>query len=139
MSPTTAPSNAATVRSFYELFIEGRTDDACRLLHDDFVVREPPGLPYSGEHHGADGFLELMRQIGESMEVGFEAVEFVEGGDKVLTLLTCRFASRSSGESVVTKIIEVFTLRAGRISEMEVFYQDAAAIARLLHGEELQR
>ncbi len=42
----------ATVGKFVQAIVERRFDDARGLLHDEFVVHEAGGLPYSGEYHG---------------------------------------------------------------------------------------
>jgi limonene-1,2-epoxide hydrolase len=69
MAATTTDTNLATVRQFMDAVVEGKLDDARRLLHDDFVVHEAGGLPYSGEYHGPDGFFELLTKMNEFLEL----------------------------------------------------------------------
>src|SRR5690606_13014045 len=127
-SMSTTMSGVETVSRMFELAAAGNFDDALALLHDDFVAREPPGLPYSGEHHGPAAFRDLITHITGLMDIAFESIDFADAGDTVVMEVTGRFTSRASGRSVVMDFIEVFTLRDGKIAEDDIYYKDPGAI-----------
>ncbi|HWF30703.1 MAG TPA: hypothetical protein VG327_20470, partial [Mycobacterium sp.] len=59
----------ATVGKFMQAIVEERFDDARSLLHDEFVVYEAGGVPYSGEYRGPQGFFELLAKMNEGLEL----------------------------------------------------------------------
>lgn len=126
-----AGSEMVTVRRFYDLFAAGNVAEAVALLHEDFVLREPPGLPYSGDHHGVRGFLELMGRIGAELGPELEQVDFLGSGTPVVVRIRCRFTSQATGRSVAADIVELYHVADERITEVEVLYRDPAAVASL--------
>lgn len=50
-----------------QAIVEERFDDARGLLHEEFVVYEAGGVPYSGEYHGPQGFFELLGKMNEGL------------------------------------------------------------------------
>jgi hypothetical protein len=48
-----------------QAMVEERFDDARSLLHDEFVVYEAGGVPYSGEYHCPESFFKLFAQMNE--------------------------------------------------------------------------
>jgi hypothetical protein len=131
MGATAAEGSAATVREFYGLVMEGRLEDACDVLHDDLVIRVPPGLPYSGDYHGPAGFLDDMSRITEMFEPKPLQVDYLTDGDPVVLKILGRFTSRASGQSLETDIVELFYVRDGKIAELDIYYKDPAALTAL--------
>ena len=123
----------ATVNSFTQAVVEDRFDDGRSLLHDDFVVYEAGGVPYSGEYHGPDGFFELYGKMKQAMELTpGEAVQYFLGHDTVAIRGRLKFTSRASGKSVEMSLVEIYTVRDGLIVELDVYYKDPSAVAALL-------
>src|SRR2546423_6348685 len=58
-----AQDNLTIVRTWYEHVMAGELEEAAAMMADDFVLHEPPELPYGGEYHGPQGFLEVMQRI----------------------------------------------------------------------------
>jgi ketosteroid isomerase-like protein len=54
------------------------------------------------------------------------------GDDVVAARFRLRFISRASGESVEMGLVEIYTVRDGRIAELDVYYKDPAAVAAIL-------
>lgn len=132
MGATTAQRNLATVSRFMELVPAGELDEAARLTHDGFVVHEPPGLPYGGEYDGLPAFFELLTKISAALELTPLAVKHVADGDTVLARISLRFTARATGASLDMELANIFTLRDGRIAELDVFYKDPSGIGELL-------
>jgi uncharacterized protein len=121
------------VESFMRAIVEERFDDGRILLHDDFVVYEAGGLPYSGEYHGPDGFFELFGKMNEAMELSpGETVQYLVTGDIVAIRGRLKFTARASGQSVEMNLVEIYTVRDGLIVELDVYYKDPSAVAALL-------
>ncbi|OBA82340.1 hypothetical protein A9W99_11405 [Mycobacterium sp. 1164966.3] len=121
------------VDNFMKAIVEERFDDGRMLLHDDFVVYEAGGLPYSGEYHGPDDFFELFAKMNEAMELSpGETVQHLLSGDVVAIRGRLKFTARASGESVEMSLVEIYTVRDGLIAELDVYYKDPSAVAALL-------
>jgi uncharacterized protein len=123
----------STVNGFMTAIAEERFDDARSLLHEDFVVYEAGGLPYSGEYHGPAGFFELFGKMNEAMELSpGETVQHLLAGDTVAIRGRLKFTSRASGQSVEMSLVEIYTVRDGLITELDVYYKDPSAVTALL-------
>ncbi|MGO9505962.1 MAG: nuclear transport factor 2 family protein [Mycobacterium sp.] len=132
---TTTENALATVERFMKAIVEERLDDARGLLHDDFVAYEAGGLPYSGEYRGPQGFFDLLVKMTEGLEFTLgPAPQCLLEGDSVAVRSRVTFTARASGKSVEMKLVEVYTVRDGLIAELDVYYQDPAAVAALLSG-----
>jgi ketosteroid isomerase-like protein len=114
-------------------------DEASELVHDDFVVHEPPGLPYGGDYHGVQAFFELLHKIDTALELTPLSVEHLEPGDTVLARTLLRFTSRASGQRMDIRLTNIFSLRDDRIAELDVYYEDPSAIGTLLAQTPLQQ
>lgn len=133
MPPDTADKRVATVRRFMAATGAERRDERTSLLHDDFVVHEAGGLPFSGDYHGPHGFFELLNRMNDVLELTVGSITTDPlGDDAVAARFRLRFISRTSGKSVEMGLVEIYTVRDGRIAELDVYYKDPAAVAALL-------
>ncbi|ORV85252.1 hypothetical protein AWC11_20110 [Mycobacterium interjectum] len=123
----------ATVDDFTRAIVEERFDDARALLHDDFVVHEAGGLPYSGEYRGPQAFFELLAAMNEGLELTpGQDIQYLAEGDTIALRCRLRFTSRASGRCAEMGLVEVYTVRDGLVVELDVYYKDPAAVAALL-------
>jgi len=60
-----------------------------------------------------------------------EMTYFVHGG-RVAIYYRLTLTSRASGQSVEMRVAELFSVREGRITELDVFYKSPSAVAALL-------
>ena len=133
MAPDTAERTLATVRRFIAATGVERRNERRSLLHDDFVVHEAGGLPFSGDYHGSQGFFELLNRMNDVLELTAGPITTAPlGGDTVAARFRLTFTSRASGKSVEMRLVEIYTVRDGRIAELDVYYKDPAAVAALL-------
>ena len=133
MAPDTAERSLATVRRFMAATGAERRNERRGLLHDDFVVHEAGGLPFSGDYHGSQGFFELLNRINDMLELTAGPVTTDPlGDDAVAARFRLTFRSWASGKSVEMGLVEIYTVRDGRIAELDVYYKDPAAVAALL-------
>jgi uncharacterized protein len=129
---TTTQGAVDTVRQWYEFVLAGDLESAGAMMRDDFVLHEPPALPYGGEYHGVAGFFEIMGRINEQFETSLAApVEYFDATDPVVIHLVGRFTSRATGEAVKMNVVELYYVRDGKIAELDVYYKDPGAIAAI--------
>ena len=125
----------AIVGKFMQAIVEEKFDDAGSLLHDEFVVYEAGGVPYSGEYHGPQGFFELFAKMNENLELTPDpAIQYLLADDTVAMRYRLKFTARVSGRSVAMSLVEIYTVRDGLIVELDVYYKDPSAVAALLAG-----
>ena len=133
MAPDTAARSLATVRRFMAATGAERRNERRSLLHDDFVVHEAGGLPFSGDYHGSQGFFELLNRMNDMLELTVGPITTDPLGDHaVAARFRLTFVSRASGKSVEMGLVEIYTVRDGRIAELDVYYKDPAAVAAIL-------
>jgi uncharacterized protein len=125
----------AIVGKFMQAIVEEKFDDARSLLHDELVVHETGGVPYSGEYHGPQGFFELFAKMNENLELTPDpAIQYLLADDTVAMRYRLKFTARVSGRSVAMSLVEIYTVRDGLIVELDVYYKDPSAVAALLAG-----
>jgi uncharacterized protein len=134
MSATAQEGGVATVRRFYDLIGEGRLEDALGLLHEDLIIHEPADLPYGGEYHGPQAFTDIMGKIMATVtpSVAGENQYFeTSAGGPVVVTLRGRFTHNTTGAVAETDVVELFTVRDGKILDLDVYYKTPGAIAAL--------
>jgi uncharacterized protein len=121
------------VTRFSEALHDKHMDQARRLLHDNLVVHEAGGLPYSGDYHGPQGFLDLLATMNEALEVTpGPIVRDVLSDDMVISRFRLAFTARASGKSAEMNLVELYRVSDGLIVELDVYYKDPSAVATLL-------
>ncbi|WP_242382627.1 nuclear transport factor 2 family protein [Actinomadura luzonensis] len=101
-------------------------------LDPEVVLHQAPGLPFTGSgtwrgHDGMERFLARFSEVWESME--FLEQEHWGDEDTVVVKNRVRFRARATGEEVDTLIVQLITVRNGRMLECRPFYWDPQAIA----------
>src|ERR1700744_5499803 len=133
MTSDTAERSLATVRRFMAAAGEEPLNERCSLLHDDFFVHEAGGLPFGGDYHGPQGFFELLNRMNDLLELKAGPITtYPLGNDAVAARFRLTFIARASGKSVQMGLVEIYSVRDGRIAELDVYYKDPAAVAALL-------
>jgi uncharacterized protein len=123
----------AVVVAFMQAIGKQRFDDARALLHDDVVVYEMEGVPYSGEYRGSQAFFELFGQMSAAMELTpRDPIQYLLADDTVAIRYRLKLTARVSGDSVEMGMVEIYTVRAGLIVELDVYYKDPSAVTALL-------
>jgi uncharacterized protein len=128
-----ADTSQEIVDRFVKSLVGQRIDDARRMLHDDLVVDEAGGLPFSGQYNGPQGFVDLLEKITANLDLTLNpAIEYLHTGATVAMRTRMKFTARSSGKSVETGLLEIYTIRDGLIVQLDVYYKDPSAVAALL-------
>ncbi|MFI6396291.1 nuclear transport factor 2 family protein [Nonomuraea sp. NPDC050540] len=102
------------------------------LLDPEVVLHQAPGLPFTGTgiwrgHEEMERFLAVFSEVWESME--FLEQEHWGDANTVVVRNRVRFRARSTGKQVDTLIVQLITVRDGRMLECRPFYWDPQAIA----------
>jgi ketosteroid isomerase-like protein len=133
VAPDATKSALTTVRRFVAATGAERRDERRSLLHDDFVLHESGGLPFSGDYHGPLGFFELLAKMNDALELAAGPVTIEPLGDNaVAARFRLTFTSRASGKTVEMPLVEIYSVRDGQITELDVYYKDPAAVTALL-------
>ena len=123
----------AIVEKFVVTFGDGRLQDALSLLPEDFVIHAAGDVPYSGDYLGAEGFSELIAKMTAVLELmPSTGMQYIVDGDNVVLHYCLTFTSHASVKSIETVVTEVFSVRDGLITEIDVHYKNPSATAALL-------
>ena len=108
----------------------GGFEQVLALLDSEVVFRATTSLPHGGEFIGHDSFLAMGDQFRNMWKiVGSIDFEYLDGGgEKVVTLASFTIESRTTGRSVPVRMVEVVTVRDGKIAELVAYYYDTVPI-----------
>lgn len=124
MTSTTETSRAA-VEKMYAAGTAGDIEGMLGLLAEDLVVHEPPFLPYGGDHHGHDGFLELFATINKYLDMTQVKVDrLIADGPWVSAVM--RIPDRATGKDVV--LSDELHVDDGTITELRIYFHDAQSL-----------
>jgi ketosteroid isomerase-like protein len=127
------PTPTELVERFLAAASQERWHELPALLQRDFELVEPASLPYGGTHRGVDGYVALLQRIGALFELRFEPGPVRSAGDDTVVLrMRVTFTARSTGRSVALRVVELLTVRDGRLARSEVFLEDTAALLATL-------
>lgn len=121
--------NVEVVKQAYEAFNQGGASAIRPFLAEDAEFREPPEQPAARIARGAD---EVVRLFGEfeaawmSHKTQLDEVRAVDD-DTVLALSVERFQGRD-GIEVTAPFGAVFTLREGKITRWQAFWERRSAL-----------
>jgi ketosteroid isomerase-like protein len=129
-------ANVDVVRRFEDAFVRGDLDEVLSLLTEDVVVHEAASLPYAGEHRGHDGFLRLADTFNRVWEMTSELdLTFLDTGtDRVVVLVAYDVVARATGRPFRLDHVEIYTVRDGRIADLDIYYKDTAAMVAITGG-----
>jgi len=128
MSATTSltEQNRAVVLGMFEAANRSDIEGVFSFLSDDeFTVIEPLFMPFGGTYHGKEGFAELARYLPNYLQINEITVHHtIADGDRVAAVVGIKDVA--TGE--LTRFIEHFTIKDGKIIENRVFYNDAGTL-----------
>jgi ketosteroid isomerase-like protein len=123
--------NVAVVRAAFEAWNAGSMDALGELYDPDIILRGPRDWPEPGPWVGREAVIrqwQLQREAWESDELKLIA-HTNDVGDRVVVRLIWRGVG--SGPESKMEMTGVYTVRAGRISYMEFFWDHAEALETL--------
>jgi ketosteroid isomerase-like protein len=120
--------NQDVVRRGYAAFSSGDADTLRELMAPDVVQNVPGSSPMAGAHKGIDSVLALYGELAErsngTIRVELEDV-LSNGADQVVAIHMA--TAERNGETLAMREALLFTIRDGRVAEMQEFVSDIAA------------
>jgi uncharacterized protein len=123
--------NVEIVRNAFAAFDRGDMEGVLRLCHEDIVITQPPELPgASPEQHGHRGVLEAFAIWPEQWDdYRTEILKIAAApAGKVFVTTRTRGRGKQSGVEAEMEFSFVFTVRDAKISEWQLFVQEAQAL-----------
>jgi hypothetical protein len=115
---------------------EQRLRQILDILDPEVTFYATPSIPHGGTYVGHDAFFKMGEQFRDLWEIGDGVqMEYIDGGgDRVITLAEWTAISRHTGKSVPVRMVEVLTIRDGRIKELRAFYEDTLSLSEAADG-----
>jgi hypothetical protein len=128
--------NVALVRSFQESFSTGNIDYVLSILADDIVVHEAPNVPYPGDHRGKEGFRQLAGAFGQVWDRKqlIEVDVMPAGPDRAVLIARSDVVAKHTGTRLMLRVVEIYTIRDGKIADILVHYWDTAEMVAATNG-----
>lgn len=124
--------NINLVKEAYADFEKGDIQALISKITDDveWVIPGPPEiLPTAGKINGPEAVAEFFSKLGETEDVElFEPKEYIAQGDKVVAISNYRARIKSTGRTAETELVHIFTVREGKISHFQEFFDTAVAV-----------
>src|SRR4051794_14820137 len=107
----------------------GRWDALQELLDPEFEIVEPESLPWGGVHRGVSGYVSLMKEIGELFDLDFQPIGLDALSDQLVVLrMLVTFTARAGDRSVRLPVVELLSVRMGRVTRSEIYISDTARL-----------
>jgi ketosteroid isomerase-like protein len=115
--------NVEIVKRAFEAFGESGVDGILAFIHEDFEGTTPPTLASEPDTYvGHDGVRRYFDSFSEVMDdIRWEAHGFHEVGDKVVVEFTVYARGKSTGLEFGQSAVQVWTLRDGKATRLELF------------------
>lgn len=124
-------------KPFFERFMAAtRTGDKAALtemVHPDFELIEPTGVPYAGAYRGVDGWRKLSKAVIEAWEdFRVEPLAFPgETGNTFTVHMRLSGRSRKTGRPFSMSVLELWTFKDGQLTSIAPHYFDTHLIAQI--------
>lgn len=123
-------------KAMYDHLAQGDWDAVADFMAEDFVIHEPPTLPYGGDWKGRDALQRLFHHVmGFWDDPEVEWIDLAGGTNHAVALLRMSATARATGTRFTQQVAEVTRFGAdGKMAEMHIHYFDAGEIARITAG-----
>lgn len=128
--------NLDLLRTFAKEVAAKNHDGLRAILAEDVVVHEAPTLPYGGDHHGPEAFIKLFETVQGTWKFNeaFKYTYHVSDPDTVTLMVEVDSVAAATGRPILLRLAEVFTIRDGKIADLDVYYWDTAAMLEALRA-----
>ncbi|NEQ65228.1 MAG: nuclear transport factor 2 family protein [Symploca sp. SIO2D2] len=128
-------NNLEIIKGLYQAFEQGDMPSILDVLDPNVEWTESEGIPYSGTFIGHQAIIDgVFQKIGAEWD-NFQAHidEFIDAGDKVITLGFDSGTYKATGKSMQAPTASVWTLKDGKVVKF-VQYIDTLKVAQAVSG-----
>ena len=124
----------------YAAFNRGDMTAAVEPLDAQVEWTEPAEFPRGGTYHGRDGVKQYLTQSRAAWgEVNSEAERFIIVGKRIVVFVHARVRPKGSDKWQDVSLADVYTVRNGRVVEMQAFADRQEALRWVGAGAEQDR
>jgi ketosteroid isomerase-like protein len=133
--------NVEIVRTATEAYMRGAFGEASRWMDPEIEWdMTHVDVPDPEVYRGYEGLMDFERSWAESWEtVAIEPLEYIDAGDRVISVLRQTGRGKLSGVEVEQHIVQLWTLRGGKIIRMEMCPSREAALEAAEKAERMRR
>jgi uncharacterized protein len=115
--------NVDAVKAGFDALKRGDFEDLIQRIHPEFEFTTPAALSVEPDtYRGEEGVRRYFDSFYEAMdEVQFIPDEFIDAGEHVVVPVTLRARGKETGLEVEQRIFQVWSVRDGMASRVEVF------------------
>jgi ketosteroid isomerase-like protein len=128
--------DVAVVRAFTDAMRAGDIHTCLTMIDPDLVFSEAESLPFGGDYHGKDGFLQLLRNVSRHLKVELATPEITGGDGLVAVRVHGTMTARATGRSMQMDVVDLYRLSAGKVTRVDVFYKEPTAVTDLCREHE---
>ncbi len=121
--------NKELVSRGYQAFQSGNIEELLQLFADDieWMGNDIDNVPFSRDYHGKQDVAQFFAQLNQAQEAQrFEPREMIAEGDRVVVTGYAKWNVRATGKSYEYPWVHLFTLRDGKVTRFEQFFDTAA-------------
>ena len=117
------------IRGAYAAFNRGDFEAAVAPLDPEIEWTEPAQFPGGGTYHGRDAVKGYLSQSRAGwMEGSSKPERFIVAGNRIIVFVFARFIAKGTNQWHETKLADVYTIRGGKIVQMNAFADRAQAL-----------
>jgi uncharacterized protein len=119
----------AVVRGMIDAVSAGNIDGMLSRMAPSVEVVEPDSLAYGGAHRGVDAFVkDVIGVMFAKAEFGASNHKYLSAGDTVAVSMLATITSRKTGKVLQMPYMELYTVRDGLVTRIEVYPQDTKTL-----------
>lgn len=122
------------VNGWNEAMAVGDRDKMNALLHSDYRLFEPAGMPYAGTFEGSAGwwaFWDLFQDTWTDIAISDFALFLGENPEEATIYMKLSGMSVKTGKPFSTSLIELWRFKDGKILEMHPHYCDTRYLSEV--------
>ena len=130
LESATVPSQTISdLRAAYAAFNRGNVEAAVERYDPQIEWSEPAEFPGGGTYRGRAGVKRYLTQSRAAWaEVASEPERFITAGNRVVVFVHARVRPQGSNQWQDVRLADVYTVRAGQVTEMRAFADREVAL-----------
>ena len=124
--------NKELIRKILAEIVQGNVESLFESISDEVVWEFPNPdnkLAIREVYKGRDGTTQLLEDLGALSEITvFEPLEFIAEGETVVVIVHEESRAKSTGEQFEQDMVQVWTIRDGKITRCRVFEDTYSAV-----------